>query len=325
LKPAGRKQIERKELLEGWKVPHLVKGCLTWVPFLNAWRMRHASTGGTDSARYCYTVWLRHLITLHTYRFQVKGAHIGELGPGDSIGIGLAALLSGAAKYVGLDIVPFSSKANLETIFDELVHLYSQREALPDANEFPLVRPKLVSYEFPNHLIDWTNFSKRAAIIRSNLRSINNGQCISYHAPWTSLDDVSRETLDLIFSQAVMEHVDALQETYAAMSAWLKPGGYASHVIDFGAHGRSPFWNGHWAYSDWEWKLARGRREFLLNREPLRTHLDCAQKSGFEVIQIFRNYDDHGLPQCLLASDFQCLSTEDSRTRGAILVLRKRH
>src|SRR4029453_17620145 len=124
-----------------------------------------------------------------------------------------------------------------------------QREALPDANEFPLVRPKLVSYEFPNHLIDWTNFSKRAATIRSNLRSINSGQCISYHAPWTSLDDVSRETLDLIFSQAVMEHVDALQETYAAMSAWLKPGGYASHVIDFGSHGRSPFWNGHWAYS----------------------------------------------------------------------------
>ena len=107
--------------------------------------MRHASTGGTDSAGYCYSVWLRHLITLHMYGFQVKGARIGELGPGDSIGIGLAALLSGAAKYVGLDIVPFSSRANLESIFDELVQLYSHRNTIPHANRVSTVRPRLDS------------------------------------------------------------------------------------------------------------------------------------------------------------------------------------
>ena len=105
--------------------------------------------------------------------------------------------------------------------------------------------------------------------------------------------------------------------------SWLKPDGYASHVIDFGAHHLSPFWNGHWAYSDSQWRLVRGRREFLLNREPLSTHLNCAEKSGFEVMQIFRNYDDHGLSQCLLTPRFQQLSTDDRRTRGAILILRK--
>jgi hypothetical protein len=311
-------------LLEAWKVPHLVKGCLTWVPFLNAWRMSHASTGGTDSARYCYSVWLRHLITLHIYGFQVKGAHIGELGPGESIGIGLAALLSGAAKYVGLDIVPFSSRANLESIFDELVQLYSHREIIPHANEFPLVRPRLDSYEFPNQLIDWSDFSNKASTIRDDLRSINNGQFISYHAPWTSLDDVSTGTLDLIFSQAVMEHVDALQETYAAMSTWLKPGGYASHVIDFGAHGRSPFWNGHWAYSDLEWTLARGRREFFLNRQPSSAHVACARKVGFEILALKRDYVDNGLNKKALARRFQTLDCEDVRTRGTVLVLKKR-
>ena len=100
---------------------------------------------------------------------------------------------------------------------------------------------------------------------------------------------VAEASLDLIFSQAVLEHVDGLEETYRAMFAWLKPGGYASHVIDFTAHGRSPFWNGHWAYSDWEWELVRGKREFLLNREPLSTHLALVRNVGFELGRVNTN------------------------------------
>ena len=105
-----------------WKVPHILKGILTWVPVLNTWRLHHATTGGTDSPRYCYSVWLRHLITApYRYGFKITRARIGELGPGDSIGIRLAALLTGASRYVGLDTVPFSAKADLEPIFEELV------------------------------------------------------------------------------------------------------------------------------------------------------------------------------------------------------------
>ena len=57
---------------------------------------------------YCYAVWLRHLIVLDRYGFSGKDAAIGELGPGDSIGTGIAALLSGARRYVGLDAVPYA-------------------------------------------------------------------------------------------------------------------------------------------------------------------------------------------------------------------------
>src|SRR5258708_2426522 len=118
--PAMRRDVQT------WKIPHMLKGTLTWVPALNTWRVRRASTGGSDSPRYCYSAWLRHLIMLSQHGFQLKGSRVGELGPGDSIGIGLAALLSGADQYVGLDIVPFSAKANLETILDDLIALYSR-------------------------------------------------------------------------------------------------------------------------------------------------------------------------------------------------------
>ena len=297
---------------------------LTWLPPLNTWRVHHTSTGGSDSARYCYSVWLRHLVTLHLHGFKINGAEIGELGPGDSIGTGLAALLSGAAYYVGLDIVPFSAKADLERILDELVQLYSRREPIPDHREFPRVLPRLNSYELPSCLINWTDFSNKVEGLRTALRTgVKGSQFVSYRAPWTSPKEISAASLDLVFSQAVLEHVDDLEQTYGAMYTWLKPGGYASHVVDFSAHYRAPFWNGHWAYSNSEWRLVRGRREFLLNREPLSTHLACAKKVGFELLLLRRDYDSSGLTLSALSRQFRVLDPDDAQTRGAILILRK--
>ena len=178
--------------IQAWKIPPICKGALTWVPVLNTWRLRRASTGGTNTPRYCYSVWLRHLVTLNAYGFKIAGARIGELGPGDSIGIGLAALLSGATRYIGLDIMPFSAKADLDGIFEELIRLYSLREPIPDQTEFPRVRPRLESYECPAHLIDWNGFSIRAQSVRIALRAnLGMGQVIDYRAPWTSPDEIA--------------------------------------------------------------------------------------------------------------------------------------
>ena len=67
------------------------------MPVLNARRQNHATSGGANTSRYCYSVWLRHLITApYRYGFKITRARIGELGPGDSIGIRLAALLTAA-------------------------------------------------------------------------------------------------------------------------------------------------------------------------------------------------------------------------------------
>src|SRR5690349_3534046 len=81
-------------------------------------------TGGTDSARYCYTVWLRHLWLIHRAGLPTKFAAVVELGPGVSIGIGLAALLCGAERYTGLDVENLIDRDRNLAIFDELVELY---------------------------------------------------------------------------------------------------------------------------------------------------------------------------------------------------------
>jgi SAM-dependent methyltransferase len=256
--------------------------------------------------------------------FKINGAQVGELGPGDSLGIGLAALLSGAAQYTGLDIVPYSAKADLEKMLDELLHLYSQRERIPDDTEFPFVRPRMDSYEFPDHLIDWTDFPNKSNEIRNQVRNgLSSGSLVGYKAPWMSLPQITEASFDLIFSQAVLEHVDNLEETYRAMFAWLKPGGYACHLIDFKSHGRSPFWNGHWAYSDWQWKLVRGKREFLLNREPISTHLGYARKVGFGMLMLRREHAPLGLQAHALLERFRRMEAVDAQTSEALLILQK--
>jgi len=311
-------------MFQAWKVPHIVKGLASCLPILDKWRIKRAATGGSDSPRYCYSVWLRHLSVLSLHGFRLEGTQVGELGPGDSIGTGLAALLSGARTYVGIDVVPFSAKADLPNVLQELVRMFSNREAIPGDQEFPGVRPKLESYGFPDHLIDASGLSERAARIRAQLKKgINEGELLKYRAPWNSPAVIAPATLDLMFSQAVLEHVDCLPEIYEAMRTWLKPGGYASHVIDFSAHHLSPFWNGHWAYGDFEWRLVRGRRECLLNRQPLGMHLNYARKCGLDVIEVLRSYDHDGLPEHRLTHRFQRIDQEDRRTRGAVLLLQK--
>ena len=311
-------------MLQTWKVPHILKGMLTYVPVLNAWRVHHGATGGSGSQRYCYAVWLRHLVTLDRFGFNVKDASVGELGPGDSIGAGLAALLSGASQYVGLDIVPFSAKANLTHILMELAKMYEAREPIPGHTEFPRIRPRLASYEFPDRLVDSAHLSEKVAHLMAGLQAgPGRSRDVLYRAPWTSVQNVDAESLDLIFSQAVLQYVDRLEETYGAMFAWLKPGGFCSHSTGLGANNFSPFWNGHWAYTDLEWRMVRGRREVLLNRQPLSTHIQLARRVGFEILHVDVQYDRGGLTADALDPSFRQLADDDRFASGAMLILRK--
>ncbi len=69
------------------------------------------------------------------------------------------------------------------------------------------------------------------------------------------------------------------------MSRWLKDEGWLSHQIDFKSHGTAKSWNGHWLYPDLLWKIIRGRRPYLLNREPYSVHKQLLAQAGFTVLR----------------------------------------
>lgn len=80
-----------------------------------------------------------------------------ELGPGDSLGISLAALLSGTERYVGPRHRPLRRSGPNLAAFRQLVLLFQARAPIPDRHEFPRGHPPLPDHSFPHGLLspDW--------------------------------------------------------------------------------------------------------------------------------------------------------------------------
>ena len=305
-------------------VKYVIKGLATFVPgaYDSISRKR---TGGTDSARYSYSVWLRHLVMAQRNGLSVTPKIIAELGPGDSIGIGLAALVSGADQYYAFDIVDYASVKKNLVIFDQLVELFKNKEAIPGNKEFPKVQPHLDSYDFPNHILtdailEASLTSDRLDSIRQSIEDLNrDGSSIHYQVPWYDSNVIEKETVDMIFSQAVLEHIDELHFTYERMHDWLKPGGFMSHSIDFKSHGSAREWNGHWVYSDFLWKLVKGNRPYLINRIPHSQHIKLLKETGFNTICDITNQRPSKIPLENLARRYKDMLPEDLVTSGAFI------
>lgn len=255
-------------------------------------------------------------------------AAVAELGPGGFLGVGLAALMSGADRYYALDAVPYiQQNRNLE-VFHELVTLFNKREHIPNQEEFPEAKPTLDSYDFPDQILTEQRLEK--AMDPARLRSIE--ECLShselldgpntpivYIAPWNDAGAVGENSIDMIISQAVLEHVANPSQVYGACYSWLKKGGLMSHQIDYKSHGITRSWNGHWTYSNFLWRLIKGRRPYLLNREPHSVHLDLIRRWGFKVIYNLPIKGHSDISRGELAGTYKTMSDDDMVTTGAFV------
>jgi len=305
------------------KVGQLLYGISTFIPGVAAIFGRGG--GDTQSARYCYSVWLRHLVTAFANGMTSHPRVVAELGPGDSLGVGLAALVSGADRYHAFDVVRHAQiKRNL-AVLDELIALYKARADIPGEAEFPEVQPLLPSYAFPHHLLGGELLAAaladdRLARIRDAVAHQNTaGSMIDYRTRWFDDQAIDRASIDMLFSQAVLEHVDDLAGSYRAMRLWIKPGGLLSHQIDFRCHNTARVWNGHWRYSDLVWRLIRGRRSYLLNREPYSTHLRLLAENGFTFVGGRTAKAESHIVREELAPRFRHVTDQDLTTASALV------
>jgi len=277
-----------------------IPGVAQLPPVQKVFKRHSIGTHGTNESRYCYSVWLRHLAHAANNGLDTNPRAVAELGPGDSIGIGIAAMLTGAQRYFAFDVVAHANTPRNLAIFDGLVELFRAEIDIPDEDEYPRVHPTLDDYRFPEDVL--TPARMRAALEPSRLSHIRESiqrtdardSMMQYRAPWSTDAAVEQGTLDLVFSQATLEHIDGLPDVYRAMHAWLKPGGYMSHQIDFKCHNSATEWNGHWTYSDLMWKLVRGKDVWLINRLPYSAHIEMIEKSGFQIVgeQLVRRVSD---------------------------------
>lgn len=306
----------------------LIRGLTSYLPGFDA--PIFTKTGGTNSARYCYSVWLRHLVMAkENGAFTEMPKIVAELGPGDSLGMGLCALLSGAEQYYAFDVVKYADSAKNLAIFEELVILFKNKASVPDDKEFPLVKPYLDEYIFPaktltDELLQSALTDERLDAIRRSIRNPEEkNSVIIYQVPWNDSSVIQKNSVDMIFSQATLEHVDDIENTYKTMYAWLKPDGLMSHQIDLKCHGTASEWNGHWAYSDFQWKVIRGKRPWLLNRLACSQQLALAEKNGFKIIVVKKITTSSKIKKMSLDNKFTNISDEDLETSGVFFIAKK--
>ncbi|MGH8298541.1 MAG: methyltransferase domain-containing protein [Steroidobacteraceae bacterium] len=278
---------------------------------------KRVSAKATSSARYCYAVWMRHLGKAAEHGLNADPRVVAELGPGASLGVGLAALLCGAERYYAFDVVCHAAAAQNRPVFEGLVRLLEARAPIPDIAEVPEVWPPLASYAFPHAVLTPERLARslapeRLERIRRSLEQLDApGSMIQYRAPWTDSGLIEDEAVDLVLSQAVFEHIDDLSGAYRTMRRWLRPGGFASHTIDFRSHDSSRRWDGHWGYSDLAWRIIRGRDVWSINRQPCSTHRRLLAENGFRIVgeQLLRAQAT--LAPRSLAPRFRALTDED--------------
>jgi SAM-dependent methyltransferase len=249
---------------------------------------RRPGSGGTFSAAYCYSVWLRHLhYLIHNGLIsstdQLKT--VAEIGPGDSLGIGLSALLTGSEKYFAFDVIEHANKKGNIGVANELCELFIRSAEIPHDEKFKNVFPALPNYTFPKEIVRFNEqyYDDRRSKITLALR---NGECdlkIKYIVPWDKKKNVDIDNVDLIFSQAVMEHVADIEFAYQAMYKWLRKGGIISHQIDFEKHEMAKEWNGHWYIGAEMWNILAHGRKYPMNRLPLSAHLNAMKNAGFTI------------------------------------------
>jgi hypothetical protein len=305
----------------------LVKGALTFVPGADYF-LPKAIASTNPPASYFYGVWLKHLAILNANGIRDFPQTVAELGPGDTLGLGLAAVLSGAKNYYGLDVVAHTDRAANAKILNELIEMFARRAPRPTKG-WPNFDKLLDERLFPSAIL--TDARLNESLKADRLKNIHaalekgysDGLTISYRVPWSDANVVATDSVDLVISQAVLEHVMDVRATYRALFQWLKPGAVMSHQIDFRSHELTKKWNGFRAISEPVWKIMMGRRPYLINREPWSVHRQAITDSGFEIIHADLLIRNDGISRSQLAERWKDISDEDLSCAEVLVQARK--
>jgi SAM-dependent methyltransferase len=230
---------------------------------------------------------------------------------------------------VGLDAVDTLERDDVVEIFDDLVRLFRARARPRNADGFP----DYAGAGFPagaidDHDLDALLAPQRIAELREQAIAFSNAspECrrLRHIAPWDESDVDCWGEADFVMSHAVLQHVSSPAEVFATLSRLLKPGGYTTHQVSFDSHEITPEWNGHWSCTPWLWKLALGRKAFLVNRVPHSRMLAAAEDNGLEVRADLTSEDHSGITRRDLRPEWSWLEDRDLVTRAGFLVARKR-
>lgn len=267
---------------------------LSRLPFgYSVWQklglFRHGSMDSTDYALRVFNERAAQAGVLH----HLKGQRFLELGPGDSIGSAIIAAAIGAEAVI-IDAGPFA-RDDVEFYIAYANTLQGKGLSAPDLKDCKNVDEILLKC--------------RSQYMTEGLASLR------------SLPDNS---IDYIFSQAVLEHVRR-HEFLATLQEFrriLKPDGVCSHQIDLRDHLGGALNNMRFATTTWESNFFASSG-FYTNRICFSHMMALFNQAGFKAnVSGIKRWHSLPTPRIKLAKEFRSLSDEDLLISQFDVVLR---
>ena len=263
-----------------WWLKIMAKIILKRLPInYNYWRklgiFRH---GKMDSSEYAINVFNKHLNN-SGFINNLKGKVILELGPGDSIATALISYAMGA------------------------------KAILIDSGYF--ITPDLIKYKYLVKKLSYMGYDVHAL---NNVKSVDEILNICnakyYYEGISSLKSIKSSSVDLIFSQAVLEHVrksffiDTIKESFRI----IKKKGICSHKIDLKDHLGGGLNNLRFSEKIWESSFFSSSG-FYTNRIRYNDLLKIFKSVGFNYkLVAIEKWDKLPLPYKSLNKEFQAIS-----------------
>jgi len=219
-----------------------------------------------------------------------------ELGPGDGL---LSSFLAPAVGSSGLALVDAGDFAHKDAgMYRKQISQF--RDFLPDSS-----LPDFPDSEDVNILLD-----------------VVNG---SYHSHGLeSLHQLESDSFDLIYSQAVLEHIrgDEFEETMRECHRLLKKNGIMSHVVDYKDHLGGALNNMRFSTKFWERDWFSSNSGFYTNRLRMSEMVSICNNAGFNVeSRSIRRWKSIPIKRKKLAKEFQHISDNEFCISGAHLVM----
>jgi SAM-dependent methyltransferase len=237
--------------------------------------------GAMDDSAYALGVFDTH-VRRGYLTGQLSGKTLLELGPGDSVATAVIAKAHGATAWL-VDTGAFV-RQDLQP-YQELAAALAARGLAP---------PNLERCGSIEQLLD-----------RCGARYWTNGL--------EDLQTLPSGSVDLIFSHAVLEHVerDTFADTIRECRRLLKSGGRCSHQVDLRDHLGGALNNLRFSEALWESPLF-ARSGFYTNRIRYHEMLDLFRRARFDVVATeTTRWDELPTPRQKLAAMFQGLPDDD--------------
>ena len=249
--------------------------------------------GKMDESDYARSVFDAHITRAGITANDLRDKTILELGPGDSIATAFLASSYGARTIL------------LDTDFAAIRDIRIYQRLANDLNNKGIIVPDISTAKSLTEILNILN----AKYLTEGL---------------SSFSEIPADSVDLIFSQAVLEHIkkNEFLETICETYRILRPNGIASHVIDLKDHLGYALNNLRFQENIWDSDFMT-RSGFYTNRIRYTEMIKLFKQAAFKVnITEVQRWDELPTPRYKMAKPFQSLSLEELLISEFHVVLR---